>query len=388
MRIGRRTFAYVVAACASLGAPAVAGAQVAAPTPPPAPAPAAVAPAATVVIASSPAAVARMDCVKACGTAGASRTGSLVRVRGKALTQADEVVFMGAPGDADDVVAEALVRRKTSTDVRVPMGAVSGPLAVVDRSGALTAPSVAPLTVEPAPPTGIVEFGLKAPRYFYDAAVPATLTYVVHGAAPVPVTVALARLTDGAIVANWDLGAIAPEVPQQVTWNGLANNKVQSTGRYEFRVTAGGVAQAPVAFDFARDRFPILGKFTFGTGAAAFGGGRGHQGHDVFAECGTPLVAAHGGVVKFSGYHARAGHYLVIDNEGTGTDYTYMHLSEAPLVAKDARVFTGQPIGYVGASGRANGCHLHFEAWSAPGWYAGGSPIDPLAMLRSWAAAS
>ena len=70
---------------------------------------------------------------------GASRTGSLVRVRGKALTQADEVVFMGAPGDGDDVVAEALVRRKTSTDVRVPMGAVSGPVAVVDRSGALTA---------------------------------------------------------------------------------------------------------------------------------------------------------------------------------------------------------------------------------------------------------
>jgi len=258
-------------------------------------------------------------------------------------------------------------------------------VAVVERSGALTAPSTTPVTVVPAPPTGIVEFGLKAPRYFYDAAVPATITYVVHGAAPVPVTVALARVEDGVVIATWDLGAVAPETPQQVTWNGLAANKVQRTGRYEFRVTAGGVAQAPVAFDFARDRFPILGKFTFGTGAAAFGGGRGHQGHDVFATCGTPLVAAHGGVVKFAGYHGRAGHYLVIDNEGADTDYAYMHLREAPLVAQGARVHTGQPIGYVGASGRASGCHLHFEAWSAPGWYSGGSPIDPLAMLRSWA---
>ena len=96
-------------------------------------------------------------------------------------------------------------------------------------------------------------------------------------------------------------------MPQRLTWDGLAAGKVQRTGRYEFRVTAGGVAQPPVAFDFARDRFPILGKFTFGTGAAAFGGGRGHQGQDVFAACGTPLVAAHGGVVKFAGYHARAG---------------------------------------------------------------------------------
>lgn len=360
-------------------------AQVPAPTPAPTPA-AQVAPA-TTVLASSPAAVARLDCVQACGTAGASRAGSLVRVRGKALAQADEVVFMGAAGDGDDVIAEALVRRKTSADVRVPMGAVSGPVAVVDRSGALTAPSVAPLMVEPAPPTGIVEYGLRAPRFVYDAAKPATLSYVVHGAAPVPVTVALARVQDGVVIAQWDLGAVAPEVPQQVTWNGLAANKVQRTGRYEFRVTAGGVAQPPVAFDFARDRFPILGKATFGTGAAAFGGGRGHQGHDVFAACGTPLVAAHGGVVKFAGYHGRAGNYVVIDNEGTGSDYAYMHLRDVPLVATGARVFTGQPIGFVGDSGHADGCHLHFESWTSPGWYSGGRPIDPLPMLRSWAAA-
>jgi len=337
---------------------------------------------------SSPAAVAKLECVKACGTAGMSRTGSLLRVRGKALKQADEVVFLGGPGDGDDVIAEALVRRTKSADVRVPMGAVSGPVAVVDRSGALTAPSATPLTVEPAPPSGIIEFGVRAPRFFYDAAQPATLTYVAHGAAPVPVTVALARVSDGTVIANWDLGAVTPEIPQQVTWNGLANNKVQSTGRYEFRVTAGGVAQPPVGVDFARDRFPILGKHTFGSGAASYGGGRGHQGHDVFAACGTPLVAAHGGVVKYAGWHGRAGHYVVIDNEGTGSDYVYMHLRDAPLVKTGARVRTGQPIGFVGATGRASGCHLHFESWTAPGWQSGGRPVNPLAQLRQWAAGS
>lgn len=377
-----RTTAYLGALVACLTTAPAAWAQTAAPTPETAPA-AASAP----VFASSKSAVARIDCVQACAAPGATRTGSLLRLRGKALKQADEVVFMGAPGDGDDVIAEALVRRTSSADVRVPMGAVSGPIAVVDRSGALTAPSVAPVTVVPAPPTGIVEYGLKAPRFFYDAAQPATLTYVVNGAAPVPVTVALARAADGVVIANWDLGAVAPQVPQVLTWNGLAGNKVQRTGRYEFRVVAGGVAQAPVAFDFARDRFPILGKFTFGSGTAAYGGGRGHQGHDVFASCGTPLVAAHGGIVKFAGWHARGGNYVVIDNEGTGTDYVYMHLRDVPLVTKDQRVYTGQPLGFVGDTGRATGCHLHFESWTAPGWYSGGSPIDPLAMLRSWAAA-
>ena len=61
-----------------------------------------------------------------------------------------------------------------------------------------------------------------------------------------------------------------------------------------------------------------------------------------------------------------------------------MHMREAALVDQGDHVYTGQPIGFVGDTGRANGCHLHFEAWTAPGWYSGGSPIDPLPMLSAW----
>jgi murein DD-endopeptidase MepM/ murein hydrolase activator NlpD len=61
-----------------------------------------------------------------------------------------------------------------------------------------------------------------------------------------------------------------------------------------------------------------------------------------------------------------------------------MHLRDAALVDKGARVHTGQLIGYVGDTGRASGCHLHFELWSGPGWYTGGSPFDPLPLLKAW----
>jgi murein DD-endopeptidase MepM/ murein hydrolase activator NlpD len=271
----------------------------------------------------------------------------------------------------------------------VPVGAAAGPVAVIDRDGRASAPSplapafdaARPLALRDAAPS--VALSVRAPRAYYDAALPAAVTYVLHGAAPADAAIELVREPDEVVISRWSAPQVLPEVPQTVTWDGTAGGRVQRTGRYAFRVTLAGAA-APASFEFARDRFPILGPHVFGTGAAAFGGARNHQGQDVFAACGTPLVAAHGGTVKYAGFQARAGNYLVIDNEGAGTDYGYMHLRDAALVATGDRVRTGQPIGFVGDTGDADGCHLHFELWTAPGWYAGGQPIDPLPSLQAW----
>jgi murein DD-endopeptidase MepM/ murein hydrolase activator NlpD len=121
-------------------------------------------------------------------------------------------------------------------------------------------------------------------------------------------------------------------------------------------------------------------------GAGRFGasrGGRTHQGQDVFAKCGTPLVAVTGGTIKFSGEQSLAGNYIVLKADD-GFDYAYMHLREPSPLKRDDTVTAGQRVGNVGDTGDAVGCHLHFEVWPAPGWYSGGSPIDPLPILKSW----
>lgn len=118
--------------------------------------------------------------------------------------------------------------------------------------------------------------------------------------------------------------------------------------------------------------FPVKGKHTYGDG---FGAGRNHQGQDVFAKCGTPLVALGNGKVQTRAKHSAAGHYIVLDVKGSKADFVYSHLKKKASVRQGRRVSKGQTIGAVGDSGNASGCHLHFEKWSAPGWYEGGEPL-------------
>lgn len=342
-------------------------------------------------------------CVRACQDSVTGSVGSYVRVRGRALGRTYEVVFLGAEGAADDVAGAPLRRKRNVVDVRVPLGAAPGPLLVAHHDGQQSLPSATalalapPVTLKAAGGAPTVEVQAQSRRAFFDAELPARASYILHGDAPATVVVELVRVSDGAVIVRWDEGEVAPETPRSLTWDGTAGGQLQKDGRYAFRVTAvsaAGVravsAQAPETapdpsqIQFLGHEFPIRGPHYYGEFAGRFGGGRGHQGQDVFAACGTPLVAARGGVVKFKQYHSRAGHYIVIDGERTGVDYAYMHMRDAALVDVGDRVRTGQVIGYVGESGRASGCHLHLELWKGPGWYDGGSPFDPLPSLLAW----
>jgi hypothetical protein len=404
--VGRRlAFCATALVLAATAAPAAAQTGGAAPTAPAATS----APLLTANLYGRPAPrITRFACRTECASALAARPGSLVRVAGRNLKAVDEVIFLGSDADgADDASVAPRSTGVRALVARVPRTAVTGRIAVVLRDGTRSPATPLPLSVETAPsalPAGVIDAEAQGHKVFFGAQREAELSYVVGGTQPANVLVELIRGTDGAAIAQWTPGEVPPGVPQTIRWDGTAAGVVQRDGVYQFRVTATDAsgsratssqepaepidAEAPGAFTFLGYRFPLQGAHEFGEGAAAFGGGRGHQGQDVFAACGTPIVAVRGGVVKFKQYHSRAGYYLVIDGARTGRDFAYMHLREAALVDAGDKVKTGQPIGFVGDTGRASGCHLHFEEWTAPGWYDGGNAFDPLPDLRAWDAQS
>lgn len=126
--------------------------------------------------------------------------------------------------------------------------------------------------------------------------------------------------------------------------------------------------------------FPVQGRHTYGDG---LGAGRNHQGVDLMAKCGKPVVAALPGRVEWVDYQrSGAGNYVVIEGKRRLHDTVYMHLSKRPLVREGQRVTAGQRLGRVGNTGNSSACHLHFEMWS-PTW-SSGDPIDPKPYLRRW----
>jgi murein DD-endopeptidase MepM/ murein hydrolase activator NlpD len=334
--------------------------------------------------------------------------GGTVTVLGRSAAGATQLVFYGQKGSRDDVLAPLVpVAGKLGTAV-VPPKAASGAMAVVDSAGrrsrrwigmlvegtnlgfgSYQAPGIA------AP----VQVAVSEPRtIFFGGMQRAVFNFRVSGTSAVDLRVDLVSGSNGAVVQSWNRRAAAPGTIQRLAWNGGAKGKVLPDGRYGFQVSAPGVTAARTA-SVGPERavtvyghmFPILGPHTYGMSAGRFGAGRSghtHQGQDVMARCGTPLVAARGGRVLYSGFHALAGYYVVIDGKSTGRDYAYMHLRQPSLLRTGQSVSTGQQLGEVGETGDAQGCHLHFEQWSAPGWYRGGRPFDPLPDLRKWDAVS
>lgn len=185
---------------------------------------------------------------------------------------------------------------------------------------------------------------------------------------------------------------------QTIAWNGWTAASIWAPDSvYRFKLAEPGAAGATLSgqtkpFKLRRHAFPIPGSHSFGGAGSRFGASRPghiHQGQDVSAACGEKLYATEGGTVTTKAYQASgAGYYLVIHGAITGTDHVYMHMKKPSWADQGTTLYAGQQIGKVGSTGASSGCHLHFERWTAPGWYRGGSPYDPLPELQYWDAYS
>jgi murein DD-endopeptidase MepM/ murein hydrolase activator NlpD len=101
--------------------------------------------------------------------------------------------------------------------------------------------------------------------------------------------------------------------------------------------------------------------------------GRLHEGIDLGAASGTPILAAAAGTVIYAGWMDGYGNFVIIDHGG-GIATAYGHQSSI-AVTDGQSVTQGQVIGYVGSTGHSTGPHLHFEV------RVNGSAVDPLGYL-------
>ena len=98
-----------------------------------------------------------------------------------------------------------------------------------------------------------------------------------------------------------------------------------------------------------------------------------HSGIDIGVDEGTPVHAADGGTVAWSGWMGGYGYAVVIDH-GNGMSTLYAHNSDL-AVSEGQDVGKGQVVAYAGSTGNSTGPHVHFEVRIS------GDPVDPMGYL-------
>ncbi|MER8160730.1 M23 family metallopeptidase [Streptomyces sp. NPDC094472] len=142
--------------------------------------------------------------------------------------------------------------------------------------------------------------------------------------------------------------------------------------------------KAPAKKAPAKDWQTPVDKFSIG---AAFGlagnlWSHNHSGQDFVVPTGTPVHAAHEGVVVKAGPNGGGdgpayGNAIVIKHDNA-TYSQYAHLSRID-VRIGQTVTEGQQIGLSGSTGNSTGPHLHFEIRTTPNY---GTAVEPLKFLR------
>lgn len=222
-------------------------------------------------------------------------------------------------------------------------------------------------------------------QFFLESETEVRIEFRVEAAAPVDV---LVRVLDGEReVRRFLVGDVPPGADRAVSWDGLAGGgRPAADGKYRVLIGApGGPEKLAGTVVLRGHTFPVLGPHGTRGGIGRFGaprsGGRVHEGFDVVASCGRPLVAARAGRVIRRGFDPNLhGNYLLIRGLGERRSYFYAHMVRPAEVKRGEEVQTGERVGRIGLTGNARStpCHLHFEI------HLHGHRINPEPSLRSW----
>lgn len=132
--------------------------------------------------------------------------------------------------------------------------------------------------------------------------------------------------------------------------------------------------------------FPVAGAHTYGDPFGVGRPGHVHQGQDLLAAEGTPVLAPLAGTITARDYQASAAGFYVAMDAAEGRSFFFAHCQQDTFaVTVGQPVAAGQQLCRVGHTGDATGPHLHFEVWIG-GWRrdAASRPVDPLAQLQAW----
>ena len=339
----------------------------------------------------SPPTLTDVICLQRCADVREATVGSVVQLSGRSLDGADAVRFAAAGGGRVTTAPTSV--GSNAIEVEVPERAASGTVRARAYGVEAETPAGKPLKV--VAPGQIPEggrFELTAAeavprRAFYDAPRAPRVSYVFQGEGPTDVRIEIVNRETRAVVdtliqpdaqpgtrnsAKWDArtsaGALAPgaDYKFEIGLPGVATRSpprtpasaTTSTASRSTPATPTATGSAPAADTRARTCSPSAGRRSTPPGAAG---------------C-RPSTCSRRPATTWSSTARR-----------TGIDTMYAHLLRRSPLREGARVRTGQVIGNVGQTGNASGCHLHFEIWTAPGWYEGGNPMPSVArLLRAW----
>ena len=167
-----------------------------------------------------------------------------------------------------------------------------------------------------------------------------------------------------------DVGEALTMIEQRLGTRRSSIDLLAETLRREFPGAAGFVSDD--AAHTVPSIWPAAGYVSSPYGLR-FDGTEFHQGIDIAAEMGTPIVATADGVVTAAGWNGGYGNMVDVDHGG-GIVTRYGHAS-ALAVTVGQQVRRGEVIAYVGSTGHSTGPHVHYEV------RVDGQPVNPAGYL-------